>query len=378
MTQNLPAQKTWEVKYQAEGVDIVLNETIIKNYLVRGKSELVTKQEMAFFMGICKARGLNPFAGDCYLIKYAQSDPAAIITSIDFKRSRAKSSKDCQGWKKGIVVQKPDGTVRDSSGLIMDGEKLIGGWFEATPKGWEVPFRLEVNLNGYLKKTSEGKITKFWQEDNQPTMIAKVAESQGLSAVWPRDLGKLYTSEEIGNEPQDITPLMDMENGKDWEGKEDPPPTAQTFIALVKEKIQGNKELSAALNIYLTKSADLQKKTTDQIMIEAAKDGETFGKFWTMFEKWHGNEKKREASENGQKAKEEGVNIVEPSKQAQTPTENVKPEKIMILCPDGDGEEKTIDYCKSWCRLFDGCEAVQSLALDRLKSIRGNNGILHP
>ena len=93
-TQNLPARKTWEVKYMAGDVEITLNPEVIKKYLVRGKPDLATLQELTFFMGICRARGLNPFAGDCYLIKYTQDDPAAIITSIDFKRARARLNPD--------------------------------------------------------------------------------------------------------------------------------------------------------------------------------------------------------------------------------------------------------------------------------------------
>jgi phage recombination protein Bet len=333
MTQNLPAQKTWEVKYLSDGVEVLLNEQLIKTYLVRGKSELVTKQEMAFFMGICKARALNPFAGDCYLIKYTQNDPAAIITSIDFKRSRAKANHDCRGWTKGIIVQKPDGTIRDSAGIILEGEKLIGGWFEATPDKWSGPFRLEVNLSGYVKKTSEGKTTRFWQEENQPTMIAKVAESQGLSALWPRELGKLYTTEEIGNEPQDLSSIIDMDEDKT--NQNDPEPTVETFIALAREKIQGNQEYSISLNLYLAKSADLQKKTTDQIMLEAAKDGETFKKFWTMFTKWHEQEKKKNSakSANGHQDTDK------------------KP------CPNDPENELSFKYCRENCKSFTGCPA---------------------
>ena len=49
---NLPAKKTWEVRYISGEVEITLNPEIIKNYLVRGKPELVNMQEMGFFMGI--------------------------------------------------------------------------------------------------------------------------------------------------------------------------------------------------------------------------------------------------------------------------------------------------------------------------------------
>jgi phage recombination protein Bet len=148
-----------------------------------------------YFLNICRARRLNPLIKDCYLIKYSD-DPAAIVTSIDFFRKRARVQKDCSGWQKGVIVRTKEGKLRDSFGLVDEGETLVGGWFEAQPTGWTKTFRLEVNLSGYIKKTKEGKITRFWQEENQPTMIAKVAEAQGLRTLWPDEFQAIFTAEE--------------------------------------------------------------------------------------------------------------------------------------------------------------------------------------
>ncbi|TES88927.1 MAG: phage recombination protein Bet [Desulfobacteraceae bacterium] len=196
-----------------DGQEITLSFESIKQYLVQGKKELITNQELVFFIAICKSRGLNPFKRDAYLVKYDNS-PAAIITSIDYFRSRARAQKDCQGWKKGIIVMNKDGLVRDSFGLILPDDTLIGGWFEARPTGWVESWRLEVNLSGYIKKTKEGKTTKFWAEEKQPTMIAKVAEAQGLRTLWPDEFQQLYTEEEIDrtDEPIDITPEQRGDN----------------------------------------------------------------------------------------------------------------------------------------------------------------------
>jgi len=80
---------------------------------------------------------------------------------------------------------------------LLDDEKLIGGWAEATPEGWTVPMRKEVNLKRYIKKTKEGVVTRFWSTDNQPEQIAKVAESQMLRAAWPDEFQGLYVDSEI-------------------------------------------------------------------------------------------------------------------------------------------------------------------------------------
>jgi len=181
------------IKYQGKGgQEITLSFDLIKRYLVSGRAELVTPQEMMLFMGICKERQLNPFARDCYLIKYTADDPAAIVTSIDYFRSRAKAQPDCRGWSKGIIVRTAKGEIKKTAGLLLEGETLLGGWFRAQPEGWGEPQELEVNLRGYVKRTRDGRLTRFWSEDNQPSQIMKVAESQGLRTIWPDVFGKIY------------------------------------------------------------------------------------------------------------------------------------------------------------------------------------------
>ncbi len=180
-----------------DGQMIKLSFDIIKRYLVSGKANLVTTQEMVFYMGVCKSRALNPFIGDCYLIKYTERERAGIIVSIDYYRKRARSKPDCQGWKNGIVVKNIEGDIELREGCIkLEEEELLGGWYEATPKGWTVPMKKIVGLERYIKKTREGKITQFWQPNNQPEMIAKVAESQGLRATWPDEFQGIYTDAE--------------------------------------------------------------------------------------------------------------------------------------------------------------------------------------
>lgn len=212
-------------EYEAKDGQLVkLSFESIKQYLVHGRKELITNQELVFFIAICKSRGLNPFKKDAYLIKYDNS-PAAIITSIDYFRSRARAQKDCQGWKKGIIVMNKDGMVRDSFGLLLPNDKLVGGWFEATPKGWSESWRIEVNLAGYIKKTKEGRTTQFWAEEKQPTMIAKVAEAQGLRTLWPDEFQQLYTEEEIdrADEAIDVTPGQRGDDISKALDKEPPP-----------------------------------------------------------------------------------------------------------------------------------------------------------
>jgi len=186
------------IVYEAkDGQEIKLSFETIKKYLVQGRAEYVTDQELMYFMGVCKSRGLNPFIKDAYLIKYSEKEGAAIVTSVDYFRKRAKAQRDCKGWKKGIIVER-NGQVVYSNGLMIEGDKLLGGWFKGQPEGWDEPFELEVNLKGYIKRKQDGSVTKFWAPDNQPSQIMKVAESQGLRTLWPDEFQQLYTPEELG------------------------------------------------------------------------------------------------------------------------------------------------------------------------------------
>jgi len=187
------------VEYKAQSGDLIrLTMNMVRNYLVSGRRELVTEQELVFFMHTCKARKLNPFIKDCYLVKYQDREPAAIITSVDYFRKNARKQPDCRGWKCGIIVKDKDGIIHFPSGsFIADNQELMGGWASAKPDNWDEEFIHTVNLAPYIKKTREGRPTQFWSEEKQPDMIMKVAEAQLLRKLWGEEATGMYTSEEM-------------------------------------------------------------------------------------------------------------------------------------------------------------------------------------
>ncbi len=209
---------------------ISLSFDTVRKYLVSGKSDLVTDAEIIYFMGTCKARGLNPFKKDCYLVKYTNASPAAIIVSIDYYRSRARAQDDCIGWESGIIVADKDEQITFRKGsFCFPGDILKGGWFKATPAGWQVPFEWSVNLEPFIKTTRDGDVTQFWREDNQPQQIAKVAESQGLRRLWPDEFQSLYTDAELNNagELRDVTPIADPQSIEETNARQAKPSTSE-------------------------------------------------------------------------------------------------------------------------------------------------------
>jgi phage recombination protein Bet len=236
------------IEYQSRaGTAVHFTIEEVKKFMVRGNPENVTLQELVFFSGVCRARGLDPVAGDCYLIKFGQ-DPAAIVTARAYFEARAKAQADCDGWKAGIVVLLEEGQgeeVRRIGALPRPGDLLIGGWFEGHSSKWKFPLELEVNLPMYIKKTKQGAITRFWSHEKQAHMIRKVALVQGLRELWPNEFANLYAPEEIhpeAEEPTTITidspatPARDLKSEIEKKAAEETVVTAEEAQADLKEK----------------------------------------------------------------------------------------------------------------------------------------------
>lgn len=266
--------------YEArDGVEIKLNFDTIRRYLVQGHPEYVTPSEFMYFMGVAKSGGMNPFKRDCWLIKYNQKDNAAIITAIGFLRSRAKAQRDCKGWKTGIIVMR-DKQLVYSDGLKLLGDELLGGWARGRPEGWDEDTIIEVNLDGYIKKTREGQVTAFWKPEKQPTQIAKVAESQLLRRLWPDEFQNLYTDAEISpdNETQGLTEIPE-ETGEEVDAEFDADAHADFDKKVPKDaKPERVKE-------FLGLVQQSAEKTTFEVKQEAF---DHWDEFWASFLKWEG------------------------------------------------------------------------------------------
>ena len=98
------------VSYDVLGTHVELDLPFVKRYLVRGRAEMVTDQEIVFFMNTCKMQGLNPLAnGEVYLIKYSKDDPAQMVVGKDAYLRRAFEHPDYLYKQDGITVQRGDG-----------------------------------------------------------------------------------------------------------------------------------------------------------------------------------------------------------------------------------------------------------------------------
>lgn len=188
------------VTYKAsDGSDVKLSAGIIQKYIVTG-GQKVDDREVYAFMAKCRARGLNPLAGDAYMTAYMNRQTnrveASVIVSKDYFVRTANQQPTFDGMKAGIVVVDRTGALQYREGCIVgrSTEKLVGGWAEVYDKRRSHPSRAEVSLEEYDQHRS------LWKT-KPATMIRKVALVQALREAYPGAYGGIYDSSEMPDRP---------------------------------------------------------------------------------------------------------------------------------------------------------------------------------
>jgi phage recombination protein Bet len=167
----------------------------IKKYI----NDKATDEEAYVFLQLCKARGLNPFLKEAYLIKYDHVSPATMVVGKDAFMKRAESHIEYDGFEAGIIVESgnsDDYVVVDDNRVgtfLRDGETLLGGWAKVYRKDHTRPVEITVSM----KEFNTGKSS--WKK-MPATMIRKVALVQALREAFPSELSGMYDQSEMGVE----------------------------------------------------------------------------------------------------------------------------------------------------------------------------------
>lgn len=183
----------FSVSYDVGGNHVELDMDFVRKYLVRGRSDFTSDQEVVLFLNTCKSRGLNPLSnGEVYLIKYAKDDPAQIVVGLGAYLSRAFDNPDYMFKRDGITVQRGEQIVQKEGCCLYPGEVLLGGWCCVHFKrhDQEMTEFKEVSFSEYNKGMANWK-TK------PATMINKVAVSQCIRSAFPKDYKGIYSEEEL-------------------------------------------------------------------------------------------------------------------------------------------------------------------------------------
>lgn len=186
-------QNALVASYEVAGTMVELDIDFVKNYLVRGRAELTTNQELVFFLNTCKAQKLNPLvSGEVYLIKYSKDEPAQMVVGKDAYLRRAYNNPDYLSKTDGITVQRGNQIVQKEGCCLYPNEVLVGGWCKVTfmRGGKERTAFKEVSLVEYNKNMANWK-------SKPATMINKVAVSQCVRDAFPKDYEGVYSEDEM-------------------------------------------------------------------------------------------------------------------------------------------------------------------------------------
>lgn len=186
----------------SDGVSVSLSKSAVAKYILTGNTQVPDKDIMSF-MAKCKARKLNPFAGDAYMTAYKDQQgriSTSVIVSKDYFVRTATQQPTFDGMKAGIVAKTQDGELVYREGaLLLPDEQIVGGWAEVYDKERSHPMRSEVSFGEY----NTGKST--WRQ-KPATMIRKVALVQALRETYPASYGGIYDADEMPEPAVDVTP----------------------------------------------------------------------------------------------------------------------------------------------------------------------------
>ena len=196
------------VVYTVGEEKIRLTPSIVKEYLANGAD--ITLPEFKMFTSLCKARGLNPFLKEAYIIKFG-SNPAQIVVGKDAILKRAILNKDFDGREQGVIVINDNGdTIEKNGSFVLSSETLVGGWAKAYRKNWTHPVYITVSLSEVGQKKNNGDLNYNWSKQTA-TMLEKVALIRSLREAFVDDLGGMYDADEYSNENQDsISEIIDQ------------------------------------------------------------------------------------------------------------------------------------------------------------------------
>lgn len=175
--------------------EITLNISIVKNTLCvpTRQGHTCDDRDAIRFMMMCRASGLDPFAGDAYLVGYdTQHGPRfSLITAHQAFLKRAETHPEYDGMESGVLVLDKDNKLVEREGdFTFDDDALVGGWATVYFKNRTHPMKRRLKLATFSTGQSR------WKAD-PAGMIVKCAEADALRSSFPTLLGGMYLEGEM-------------------------------------------------------------------------------------------------------------------------------------------------------------------------------------
>jgi phage recombination protein Bet len=235
------------VIYDINGQNITLTNAAIRQ--LTNNNTLITNDEIAMFVELCKYQRLNPFIKEAYLVKYDGGKPAQQVTSLGAFMRIAEEHPKYEGIEDGIIVQTADGKIADRVGCISySGEVLLGGWAKVYRADRKIPSVARLSLKEYTK----GQAT--WNS-SPATMINKCAKVSALRKAFPKALNGLYEEDELKS--ADVIPQMPTPQNKEYDIDETEP-TVEGDIFMEDEQMEN--EIIAEVLPQIEKDNEIKRQ----------------------------------------------------------------------------------------------------------------------
>ena len=168
--------------------DLILRWLAVKT----AKGAVPGEQDLMKFLMTCKARKLNPFDGDAFLVGYDGKDGPVFSTIVAHQAflKRAETHPEFDGMESGVIVQIGDTTHELVGDFYPDGARLLGGWATVFFVNRRHPMTKRLRLATFDKGRS------LWKT-NPEGMIVKCAEADALRSSFAQLIGGMYLREEM-------------------------------------------------------------------------------------------------------------------------------------------------------------------------------------
>ena len=182
------------VKYKVGDEEITLTPKIVQEYLTNGVQ--ITLPEFKMFTELCKARKLNPFLKEAYVIKFG-NNPAQIVVGKDAVLKRAINNPKFNGREQGIIILNDKNEVEERRGTFkLPNDVLVGAWAKVYRKDWDYPVYVTVGFDEVAQRKGSGDLNANWSKKGA-TMVEKVALVRALREAFVEDLGGMIEEDEI-------------------------------------------------------------------------------------------------------------------------------------------------------------------------------------
>lgn len=204
---------------------IKLSVALVLQFLCKPtkSGKVCTDADAMRFVMLCKARGLNPWEGDAYLVGFdGQNGPEFnLITAHQAFLKRAEVNPKFVGMESGVMIKRPvpDQPERyelfelEGDFVDPDGDILVGGWAKVHREDRRMPIYRRIRLSTYDKGYSRwkvdpaGMIVKCFDEETE------VLTTNGFER-FADATGRVLQVTDQGLEPTDAMPFVQRYDGQ--------------------------------------------------------------------------------------------------------------------------------------------------------------------